>query len=78
MAGAEAAQMTALISHTTIDCADAYTLSEWWKQVLGYADVENDSNKPGDEECMIRDPATGQPAALHRGAGRRRGQAALR
>jgi hypothetical protein len=27
------------ISHTTIDCRDAYQLSEWWKQILGYTDV---------------------------------------
>ncbi len=51
--------VTAFISHTTIDCADAYTLSEWWKVVLGYTDIEDDPNEPGDEECMIRDPETG-------------------
>jgi len=51
--------MTAFISHTTIDCADAYTLSTWWKPVLGYADIEDDPNLPGHAECMIRDPATG-------------------
>ncbi|WP_182525936.1 VOC family protein [Nocardioides dongkuii] len=51
--------MTALVSHTTIDCRDAYALSEWWKKVLGYVDVEGDPNLPGHEECMILDPATG-------------------
>lgn len=51
--------MTALVSHTTVDCADAFALSEWWKSVLGYADIEDDPNKPGDKECMIRDPRTG-------------------
>jgi len=30
-----------------------YKLSEWWKQVLDYADVEDDPNEPGHEECMI-------------------------
>ncbi len=50
--------MSAYISHTTIDCTDAYLLSQWWKEVLGYADMEGDPNRPGDEECMIRDPAT--------------------
>lgn len=30
--------MTAFIAHTTVDCTDAYALSEWWKPVLGYAD----------------------------------------
>ncbi len=46
------------VSHTTIDCADVYTLSEWWKTVLGYADIEDDPNEPGDQECMIRDATT--------------------
>jgi catechol 2,3-dioxygenase-like lactoylglutathione lyase family enzyme len=51
--------MTAYVSHTTVDCADAYRLSEWWKQVLGYADIEGDPNEPGHEECMIRSAETG-------------------
>ncbi|WP_104107905.1 VOC family protein [Nocardioides sp. 616] len=51
--------MTSYISHTTIDCRNAYELSEWWKPVLGYVDIEGDPNAPGHEECMIRDPATG-------------------
>lgn len=51
--------MTSYISHTTVDCANAYALSEWWKPVLGYVDVPDDPNLPGHEECMIRDPATG-------------------
>ena len=51
--------MTSYISHTTIDCANAYELSEWWKAVLGYVDIEEDPNLPGHEECMIRDPETG-------------------
>jgi hypothetical protein len=51
--------MTSFISHTTIDCRNAYELSEWWKPVLGYADMEGDPNEPGHEECMIRDPETG-------------------
>ncbi len=45
--------MTARVSHTTIDCRDAYALSEWWKGVLDYVDVEGDPNLPGHEECMI-------------------------
>lgn len=48
--------MTSFISHTTIDCNNAYALSEWWKQVLGYRDVLGDPNEPGHEECMIIDP----------------------
>jgi hypothetical protein len=55
----ESAAMTAFVSHTSLDCADAYRLSEWWKQVLGYVDVEGDPNLPGHEECMILDPGTG-------------------
>lgn len=45
--------MTSRISHTSIDCGNAYELSEWWKQVLDYVDVEDDPNEPGHEECMI-------------------------
>ncbi len=48
--------MTSRVSHLTIDCRNAYTLSTWWKQVLGYADVDGDPNLPGHEECMIVDP----------------------
>ena len=51
--------MTSFISHTSVDCADAYALSEWWKPVLGYVDLEDDPNEPGHEECLIRDPETG-------------------
>ena len=50
--------MTAFVSHTTFDCRNAYELSEWWKRVLGYVDVEGDPNLPGHEECMILDPGT--------------------
>ena len=51
--------MTSYISHTTVDCANAYELSEWWKPVLGYTDLPGDPNEPGHEECMIIDPETG-------------------
>jgi len=51
--------MTSFVSHTTIDCDNAYDLSEWWKQVLGYVDIDGDPNLPGHEECMIRDPESG-------------------
>lgn len=53
------AAMAAFVSHTTIDCANAYQLSEWWRQVLDYVDDPKDPNKPGDEECPIHDPETG-------------------
>jgi len=51
--------MTSFISHTSVDCANAYRLSQWWKQVLGYEDIPDDPNEPGHEECMIRHPETG-------------------
>ena len=51
--------MTSFVSHTTIDCGDAYRLSEWWKQVLGYVDAEDDPNEPGHEECLILSPDNG-------------------
>jgi hypothetical protein len=51
--------MTSFVAHTTVDCHNAYELSEWWKQLLGYVDVEGDPNEPGHEECMILDPETG-------------------
>lgn len=51
--------MTSYISHTSVDCRDAYQLSEWWKQVLGYVDADGDPNEAGDEECMIVRPDGG-------------------
>jgi len=45
--------MTSVISHTSVDCADAYALSVWWATVLDYAEDPNDPNEPGHEECMI-------------------------
>jgi hypothetical protein len=51
--------MTSYVSHTSVDCANAYELSEWWKQVLGYVDVPDDPNEPGHEECMILHPESG-------------------
>jgi hypothetical protein len=46
--------MTSYIAHTTIDCRNAYELSEWWKQVLDYTDLPDDPNEPGHEECMLQ------------------------
>ena len=51
--------MTCFVSHTTIDCHNAYDLCQWWKQLLGYVDLEGDPNLPGHVECMILDPDTG-------------------
>src|SRR5690349_17305953 len=56
--------MTSFISHTTVDCRNAYELSEWWKPVLGYVDIDGDPNEPGHEECMIRDPEDARPRLL--------------
>jgi hypothetical protein len=51
--------VTSFISHTTVDCANAYELSEWWKQLLGYVDLPDDPNEPGHEECLIQRPDGG-------------------
>ena len=51
--------MTSFVSHTSVDCLDAYALSEFWRAVLGYDDDADDPNNPGDEECPIHDPGTG-------------------
>jgi hypothetical protein len=51
--------MTSFVAHTTVDCANAYELSQWWKPVLGYTDLPDDPNAPGHEECMIVDPESG-------------------
>lgn len=51
--------MASRVSHTTFNCTDAYALSDWWKGVLSYSDVPDDPNEPGDEECMIIEPASG-------------------
>lgn len=51
--------MTSFVSHTSVDCRNAYELSEWWKQLLGYTDEPDDPNAPGHEECMILDPDSG-------------------
>jgi hypothetical protein len=48
--------MTSFISHTSVDCRNAYELSTWWKGLLGYVDIEGDPNEPGHEECMIQKP----------------------
>lgn len=51
--------MSSRVSHTTVDCRDAYSLAEWWKRVLGYTDLSDDPNEPGHEECMIVDADSG-------------------
>lgn len=51
--------MAVHVSHTTINCRDAYEASEWWKQLLDYTDIPGDPNEPGHEQCMIVDPRSG-------------------
>jgi hypothetical protein len=46
--------VASFVSHTTVDCGDAYTLSRWWQAVLDYVEDPDDPNEPGDEECLIR------------------------
>jgi hypothetical protein len=53
--------MTSYISHTSVDCANAYELSEWWKGVLDYVDLPDDPNEPGHDECWIQRPDGGHP-----------------
>lgn len=51
--------MSFFISHTSVDCADAFALSEWWKRQLRYEDLPGDPNEAGHEECWIQSPQTG-------------------
>ena len=48
--------MTSYVSHTAVDCANAYELSVWWCGVLGYAEDPDDPNAPGHQECIIISP----------------------
>jgi hypothetical protein len=45
--------VTSFISHTSVDCTDAYELSRWWQTVLDWTDDPDDPNAPGHEECLI-------------------------
>lgn len=51
--------MTCFVAHTSVDCRNAYVLSQWWKKLLGYADLPDDPNLPGHVECMIENPTNG-------------------
>ncbi|WP_258725547.1 VOC family protein [Cellulomonas sp. NS3] len=48
--------MTSVISHTTVDSRDAYAMSVFWADVLGFHDDPEDPNEPGHEECGIWSP----------------------
>ena len=45
--------MTSFVSHTTLDCFDAYALSRWWQEVLDYVEDAHDPNEPGHDECLV-------------------------
>jgi len=45
--------MTSRISHTSVDARDAYAQSVFWSEVLDFAEDPEDSNEPGDAECLI-------------------------
>ncbi len=45
--------MTSFVSHTSLDCSDAYRLSLWWQEVLDYVEDADDPNEPGHEECLV-------------------------
>ena len=48
--------MTSYISHTSVDCHDAYAQSQWWKQVLGYVDVADAPLRPRPLEAFPEGP----------------------
>ncbi len=45
--------MASFISHTAVDCRNAFTLAAWWREVLDYMSDPDDPDSPGDEECLI-------------------------
>ncbi len=51
--------MTCFVAHTTVDCRNAYELSQWWKRLLDYVDLPDDPNLPGHPECLIQRPDGG-------------------
>ncbi|MDP9829269.1 VOC family protein [Kineosporia succinea] len=51
--------MTSALRHLTIDCADAWALGEFWRQVTGYTGDPANPNEPGDDEYLIVPPAGG-------------------
>lgn len=51
--------MSCFVSHTSVDCHNAYELALWWKDLLGYEIPEDEPIEPGGPECGIRDPGTG-------------------
>jgi Glyoxalase-like domain len=48
--------MACQIATITVDTADAYALSLFWSEVLGFAEDPDDPNQAGHEECLIQSP----------------------
>lgn len=48
--------MSLRIRHITLDCADPYSLSRFWAQLLGYREDPGDPNRPGRDEALLVDP----------------------
>jgi len=48
--------MSCFVSHTTVDCSNAYALSSWWRALLEYVEDPDDPNEPGHRECLISSP----------------------
>ncbi len=46
--------MTATVQNITFDCADAYTLAQFWSQVTGQPLADDDN--PGDPEASVPQP----------------------
>src|SRR5690606_41372766 len=63
----QALAMTSFVSHTSVDCRNAYELSERWKRLLGYTDIADDPNEPGADRRMTRNPAPGHRNRLIEG-----------
>ena len=55
----QAEPMTSYVSHTSVDCGDAYALAIFWKRVLGYTELPDEPLRPDEDECLIVDPETG-------------------
>lgn len=45
--------MTAKIRHVTVDCADPYTLAQFWTEVTGFQGEPEDPNLPGQDEALL-------------------------
>lgn len=46
------------VNHITFDCADTFTLSEFWRGLTGFCYDPEGPNEPGDEEASMADVTT--------------------